>query len=88
MAVTFTQIPVSLRFDRVNMVAVLDQTDRLLENNNNKIYSINTQFHVTGENVDTVESVLNALKELGAIDTYQWTCAMSQVDGLRRNYLK
>ena len=88
MTVTFTQVPVRLRFDRENMAAVLDQTDRLLEDNNNKIYSIDTQFHVTGETADTVESVLNALKELGAIDTHQWTCAMSQIDGLRRLYLK
>lgn len=89
MAVTFTQVPVKLRIDKTSLASVIDVFDLINTDNPNNIYDIDTSFHIGSiDQADTVISGLNTLKELGVIDTYQWTNAMSQIAGFKRLYLK
>ena len=89
MALTFTQVPVKLRIDKDSLPDVIDVLNLINPDNPNNIYDIDTSFHIcSAEQADIVEAGLNALKDLGVIDTYQWDNAMSQVTGFRRLYLQ
>lgn len=89
MALTFTQVPVILRVNKEALLGVIEVLDLINKDNPNKIYTIDTSFHVGSvEAADTVEAGLDVLKNLGAIDAYQWGNVFNQIKGFRRNYLK
>jgi predicted transcriptional regulator len=89
MAVTFTQVPVKLRIGKASLASVIDILDLINSDNPNNIYDIDTSFHIGSiEQADTVEAGLNTLKDLGVIDTYQWTNTTNQIAGFKRLYLQ
>lgn len=89
MTVTFTQAYVKLHIDRSSMEAVLNELDILLGDNANKIYTVDTSFHVGSiEQANNTLAGLSRLLELGAIDQAQWQQLASQISGFKRLYLK
>lgn len=89
MALTFTQVPVKLRINKDSLASVIDVLDLINTDNPNNIYDIDTSFHIGSiDQADIVEAGLNTLKDLGVIDTYQWTNATNQIAGFKRLYLQ
>lgn len=91
MTVTFTQAHVNLKlgFDRANLPDVLEELDKLLADNPNKIYTVDTQFHVGSvDQADETLAVINRLFDLGAIGQYQWQELTKQIKSFKTLYLK
>jgi len=89
MAVTFVQVPVIIRSNKAVLDSVIDALELINLDNSNNIYQIDTSFHIGSiEQAETVEAGLNTLKDLGVVDTYQWTNAVGQITGFKRLYLQ
>jgi hypothetical protein len=89
MALTFTQVPVTLRISNNTLEDVVAALNSINPDNPNNIYTIETSFHV-GSMVEAsrVEAGIEILKNLEVLSTYQADNAVHQIDGFRRNYLK
>ncbi|MBB2184765.1 hypothetical protein H0486_18070 [Lachnospiraceae bacterium MD1] len=89
MAVTYTQVPVKLEINKNTLASVIDVLEMINGSNPNKIYTIETSFHVGNiAQADTVMTGIETLKNLGALSTYQADSAFRQIDGFKRSYLK
>ena len=89
MALTFTQVPATLRISNNTLQEVIAVLNTINPDNPNNIYTIETSFHVGSmEDADRVEAGIETLKNLGVLSTYQSDNAARQIDGFRRNYLK
>lgn len=89
MAITFTQIPVKLEISKDTLTSVIDVLEMINGNNPNKIYNIETSFHVGSiAQADTVMAGIETLKNLGALSTYQVDNAFHQIDCFKNSYLK
>lgn len=89
MALTFTQVPVTIRISKSTFLDVVAALNSINQDNPNNIYMIETSFHVGSmEEANSVEVGIETLKNLGALSAYQADNAARQIEGFRRNYLK
>lgn len=89
MALTFTQVPATIRISKDTILDVVDVLNSINQDNPNNIYMIETSFHVGSmEGASRVEAGIETLKNLGALSTYQSDNAARQIDGFRKNYLR
>lgn len=89
MALTFTQVPATIRISNDTLADVAAALNSINPDNPNNIYTIETSFHVGSiEDADRVAAGIEILKNLGAISVYQADNAARQIDGFRRGYLK
>jgi hypothetical protein len=89
MALTFTQVPATLRISSSTLIDVVAALNTINPNNPNNIYTIETSFHVGSmEDADKVAAGIETLKNLGVLSAYQADNAARQIEGFRRNYLR
>lgn len=89
MAVTFTQVPVKLRIDKASLASVIDVLDLINTDNPNKIYTVDTSFHVGSiEQAETTLVSIDRLFTLGAIDQAQCKQLTNQINGFEKLYLQ